>query len=70
MNNDNKEYKVGTYIVKKVRKERTSKMCPTCTRCPNKAFCKHRKNIKLMRKCENCRACKDKENCDVFVFVK
>ena len=66
MNNDNKEYKVGNYIVKKVRKERTSKMCPTCTRCPDKAFCKHRKNIKLMRKCENCKACKDKENCDVF----
>ena len=66
MNKDNKEYKPGTYINKKIRKKRLGKMCPTCTRCSDRSFCKHRKNIKLMRKCENCKNCTDKDNCDVF----
>ena len=61
-----KNYKAGTYINKKPRKTRQGKMCPICTRCTDRSFCKHRKNIKLMRKCENCKGCSDKENCDVF----
>lgn len=61
-----KEYKAGTYITKKVRKKRVGTMCPVCTRCSDRSFCKHRKNIKLMQKCDNCKLCNDKENCDVF----
>ena len=61
-----KKYKTGTYINKKVRPTRTGAMCPICTRCSDRNFCKHRKNVKLMRKCENCKSCSDKENCDVF----
>ena len=61
-----KKYKTGTYINKKIRTKRTGIMCPTCSRCSERSFCKHRKNVKLMRKCENCKTCCDKENCDVF----
>lgn len=66
MSTNKKEYKVGTYVNKKPRKNRQGKMCPVCTRCSDRSFCKHRKNTKLMRKCENCKACSDKVNCDVF----
>ena len=65
-NDNDKIYKVGTYINKKQRIQRLSKMCPVCSRCSDRSFCKHRKNTKLMRKCQNCKNCKDKENCDVF----
>lgn len=61
-----KNYKTGTYINKKVRPKKSGTMCPVCSRCSDRGFCKHRKNIKLMRKCENCKNCSDKENCDVF----
>lgn len=60
------KYTVNNYIVKVKRKKRLSKMCKICAECANRAFCKFRKNIPLMRKCENCRNCTDKENCDVF----
>ena len=66
MNSKNKDYKAGTYITKKPRKQRLEKMCPICKKCSDRSYCKHRKNIKLMQKCDNCRTCKDKENCDVF----
>ena len=63
-----KDYVVGTYVNKKVRPKRLGKMCPVCSRCSDRSFCRHRKNVKLMRKCENCKTCKDKANCDVFYF--
>lgn len=66
MNTKNKDYKAGTYVTKKPRKQRLGKMCPICTRCSDRSYCKHRKNIKLMQRCENCKNCKDKENCDVY----
>ena len=69
MNSNNKEYKIGTYVNKKVRQKRLEKMCPVCKKCPNKSFCKHRKNVKLMRKCENCKECNDKEHCYVFYII-
>ncbi len=57
----NKDYKVGTYLVKKQRPKRDRPICPICSKCFNKNFCNNRKNIKLMNKCTDCNNCKDSD---------
>ena len=62
----NKEYKAGTYIKKKLRKKKTGIMCPICSNCIDKKYCKNRRDTKLMLKCPECKECSDSEHCDTF----
>jgi site-specific recombinase XerD len=62
----NKDYKVGTYTVKTPRPKTSGPMCPTCSKCLDKDFCKHRKSIAQMKKCSICNNCADSMNCDKF----
>ena len=39
MTSKNKDYKVGTYKVKKERLKNDRPMCPTCSKCLNKDYC-------------------------------
>ncbi len=66
----NKDYKVGTYLVKKQRPKRDRPICPICSKCFNKNFCNNMKNIKLMNKCTDCNNCKDSDNCDKFYITE
>lgn len=61
-----KDYKPGTYLTKKARKNKKGTICPVCASCNNKKFCKNRKDTKLMRQCPDCKECRDAENCDSF----
>lgn len=70
MTRKNKDYKVGTYLVKKPRPKKDGATCPTCAKCTNKDFCSHRKNVKLMKKCPDCRNCADIDNCDKFYITE
>ena len=70
MTRKNKDYKVGTYLVKKPRPKKDRPMCPTCAKCLDKDFCKHRKNTKLMNKCTDCSNCSDIDNCDKFYITE
>ena len=70
MTRKNKDYKVGTYLVKKPRPKKDGATCPTCAKCTNKDFCNHRKNVKLMKKCYDCSNCADAENCDKFYITE
>lgn len=54
------------YLVKKARVKNDRPMCPKCSKCLNKDFCNHRRNLKLMNKCLDCHNCSDKEHCDKF----
>ena len=54
------------YLVKKPRIKNDRPMCPKCSKCLNKDFCNHRRNLKLMNKCPECHSCSDKEHCDKF----
>ena len=65
-----KDYTVGTYIKKKPRKEKTGSICPVCSGCKNKRFCRNRRDTKLMQKCQECKECYDKENCDTFYIFE
>ena len=38
MTRKNKDYKVGTYLVKKPRPKKDGATCPTCAKCTNKEF--------------------------------
>lgn len=38
MTRKNKDYKVGTYLVKKPRPKKDRPMCPTCAKCLDKIF--------------------------------
>ena len=42
------------YLVKKARVKNDRPMCPKCSKCLNKYFCNHRRNLKLMNKCPDC----------------
>lgn len=70
MTRKNKDYKVGTYLVKKPRPKKEKTICPTCAKCLNKDFCKNRKNTKLMNKCTDCSNCNDAQNCDKFYITE
>lgn len=61
-----KNYKAGTYIKKKARKNKSGPICPICASCKDKKLCKNRKDTKLMIKCPECKECSDAENCDTF----
>ena len=63
-----KDYKARTYINKRPKKKRTSKMCVNCSNCNDRKICKDRKDTSCMKKCEICNNCTDKEHCDVFNF--
>ena len=54
------------YLVKKARVKNDRPMCPKCSKCLNKDFCNHRRNLKLMNKCPDCHNCSDNEHCDKF----
>lgn len=70
MTSKNKDYKVGTYKVKKERLKNDRPMCPICSKCLNKDYCNHRKNLSLMKKCTDCSSCADIENCDKFYITE
>ena len=63
-----KDYKARTYINKRPKKKRTSKMCVNCSNCNDRKICKDRKDISCMKKCEICNNCTDREHCDIFNF--
>ena len=54
------------YLVKKARVKNERPICPKCSKCLNKNFCNHRKNLKLMNKCPDCHNCLDNEHCGKF----
>ena len=58
------------YLVKKPRIKNDKPMCPKCSKCLNKDFCNHRRNLKLMNKCPECHSCSDKEHCDKFYITE
>ena len=58
------------YLVKKPRIKNDRTMCPKCSKCLNKDFCNHRRNLKLMNKCPECHSCSDKEHCDKFYITE
>lgn len=58
------------YLVKKPRIKNDRPMCPKCSKCLNKDFCNHRRNLKLMNKCPECHSCSDKEHCDKFYITE
>ena len=61
-----KNYKAGTYIKKKARKNKAGPICPICASCKDRKLCRNRKDTKLMIKCPECKECSDSENCDTF----
>ena len=54
------------YLVKKARVKNDRPMCLKCSKCLDKSFCNHRRNLKLMNKCPDCHNCSDNEHCDKF----
>ena len=58
------------YLVKKPRIKNDRPMCPKCSKCLDRDFCNHRKNLKLMNKCRDCHSCSDKEHCDKFYITE
>ena len=54
------------YLVKKARVKNNRPMCPKCSKCLDKSFYYHRRNLKLMNKCPDCHNCSDNNHCDKF----
>jgi hypothetical protein len=52
------------YLVKKARVKNNRPMCPKCSKCLDKSFCYHRRNLKLMNKCPDCHNCSDNKHCN------
>ena len=68
---EGKDYSIHCYITKNKRRKPKSKICPICSECNNQKLCQNRRNLYTMNKCEKCRQCDDKENCDKFyIYTK